>query len=49
MITNLQKQALENYANSHPNFYGSQAYINAVGNFSKQDKKGNYSVTVNIN
>jgi TP901 family phage tail tape measure protein len=49
MITNLQKQALENYSKSHPNFYGSQAYINAVGNFSKQDKKGNYSVTVNIN
>ena len=48
-ITNLQKQALENYSQSHPNFYGSQAYINAVGNFSKQDKKGNYSVTVNIN
>ena len=48
-ITNLQAKALEQYAKSHPNFYGSQAYINAVGNFSKQDKKGNYAVTVNIN
>ena len=48
-ITNLQKQALDAYASRHKDFVpGSQSWINAVGNFSRQDKKGNYSVVVNV-